>query len=195
MSKFKSAMLYLIPAFLVLVIPAFSIYSDQPGIDTFIPPENPDIIGTFPSLPELTQELTPMPPVKPNPAYPVEAVGKFKIPSSNSLWFISGNKSAIGKPSELAKTIIITKIIPSIGEIILNNTNETMPVNLSGCCLVILSINYPKKEVISNRSVIAPMGQIVVTVSSLDDSAVAILMDSTGKTVDKVPYSGNWTRS
>jgi hypothetical protein len=120
---------------------------------------------------------------------------KVKIPSWDSLSINSGNMSVIGKTSELSKTILITKITPSIGEIILNNTNNTMPVNVSGWHLGILSINHPDKEVIANGSVISPMGQLVVRTSSLDNSGVASLADSTGKIVDRVSYAGNWTKA
>jgi hypothetical protein len=94
----------------------------------------------------------------------------------------------------LAKTIVITKITPSIGEIILKNTNKTMPVNVSGWYLEILSISHPKKEVITNRSVIEPLGRFTISILPLDNYRVATVYDSTGKTVDRIPYSGNWTR-
>lgn len=113
---------------------------------------------------------------------------------SYSLSINLGNTSAIGKTSELARTIIITKITPSIGEIILNNTNETMPVEVSRWHLAILS-NHPENEVIANESVIAPMGHFAVSILPLGNSGIATVYDSTGKTVDRVLYSGNWTRS
>ena len=168
MSKFKLALLCLFLIFLMSVITAFS---------------NPP--------PEFPQPHLPPPPSKSNPDYPVEKV------NSPSLTFLSLNSrymSVIEKTSELAKTIIITKITPRNGEIILNNTNNTMPANVSGWHLEILSINHPGKEVIANGSVISPMGQLAVSILPLDSSGVASLADSTGKIVDRVPYAGNWTK-
>ena len=120
-----------------------------------------DVVYCNPPIP-YPQQPPPLPPPKPNPEYVVE---KVKIPSWDSLSINSGNMSVIGKTSELSKTILITKITPSIGEIILNNKNNTMPVNVSGWHLGILSINHPDKEVIANGSVISPMGQLVVRTS------------------------------
>lgn len=179
MSKFKFVILFLIPAFLALVITAFS---NPP-----LPP--PEQYAPMPPLPPVN---LPPPLVKPNPDYPVE---KVRSPSWDSLSINSEHMSLVGKTSELSETILITKITPSNGEIILNNTNSTMPMNVSRWRLGILSIDHPIKEVISNGSTIDPMGNIVVTVSQLGNSGVATLYDSIGKTVDRVLYSGNWTRS
>lgn len=38
------------------------------------------------------------------------------------------------------------------------------------------------------------MGQLAVSISTLESSGVASLADSTGKVVDRVPYAGNWTK-
>jgi len=167
-SKFKLALLCLFLIFLASVITAFS---------------NPP--------PEFPQPHLPPPPSKSNPDYPVE---KVKSPSWDSLSINSEHISVIGKTSKLAKTIIITKITPSIGEIMLNNTNKTLPVDVSGWHLSILSTNHPGKEVIANESMIEPMGQLAVSISPLESSGVASLADSTGKIVDRVPYAGNWTK-
>ena len=169
MSKVKMALLCLILAFLALAMTAYS----NPPPD--IPPRT--ILKPY---------------LKPNPQYPEE---KVKIPSWNSLSINSGNISVTGKTSELAKTVIITKITPTIGEIILNNTNNTLPMNVSRWHLSILSTNHPVKEVIANESLIGPMGQLAVSISPLDSSGVASLADSTGKIIDRVPYAGNWTKA
>jgi hypothetical protein len=178
MSKVKLTLLCLILAFLALVIPVFS---NPPLPEPF----------TYDHMPPLPLSYDQMP-VKPNPDYLVE---KVISPSWAFLSINSGNKSAIGKPSGLARTIVITKITPSIGEIILNNTNNTMPVNVSGWHLDILSIDHSMKEVIANGSVIPSMGQLVVSIPSLDSSGVVSLADSAGKIVDRVPYAGNWTKA
>ena len=193
MSKFKLVMLFLIPAFLALVITAFS---QAPPLQYESFTDNQKVSGTgaidvSTSVIDKNIEIEYVKP-NPNPNYPVE---KVQSPSWDSLSINSEHMSSVGKTSELSKTILITKITPSIGEIILNNTNNTMPVNVSGWHLGILSIDHPVKEVISNGSTIDPMGNMAVTVSQLGNSGVATLYDSIGKTVDRVLYSGNWTRS
>jgi hypothetical protein len=70
-----------------------------------------------------------------------------------------------------------------------------MPVNVSGWDLKVLSNDHPQETLIPNKSVIAPIGQLNVTFSSLDNSAMVVLTDSNGRTVDKVPYFGNWARA
>lgn len=191
MSKVKLTLLCLILAFLALVIPVFS----QPPMEYehYVP--NQPVSGTGVitiSTAIIDKKIVLEPYVKPNPDHPMD---KVELPS-NSISIDSGNISVIGKTSELARTIIIiTKITPRSGEIILNNTNYTVPVNVSGWHLSILSINHPTKEVIANGSVIGPMGQLVVSITPLDSSGVASLADSAGKTVDRVPYAGNWTRA
>ena len=176
-SKVKMSLLCLFLAFIALPMTAFS---NNP-----LPPPVP-----YDQIPHPTLSYDQMS-VKPNPEYPVE---KVESPSWDSLSINSGPVSVIGKTSELARTIIITKITPSIGEIILNNTNKTLPVDVSGWHLSILSTNHPMKEVIANESLIEPMGQLAVSISPLESSGVASLADSTGKVVDRVPYAGNWTK-
>jgi len=70
-----------------------------------------------------------------------------------------------------------------------------MPVDVSGWDLKVISNDHPEETFIPQKSVIAPIGQLNVTFSPLDNSAMVILTDSNGRTVDKVPYFGNWAKA
>jgi hypothetical protein len=191
MSKFKLTLLCLILAFLALVIPAFS--QSPLEYEHYFPDQKVSGTGTIDISPFVIDKSIKLEQyVKPDQEHPME---KVISPSWAFSSINSGNISVPGKTSELAKTIIITKITPTNGEIILNNTNKTMPVNVSGWHLEVLSINHPEKEVIANGSVIRPLEQLVVSILPLDSSGVASLADSTGQIIDRVPYAGNWTKA
>jgi hypothetical protein len=108
---------------------------------------------------------------------------------------VLGSASVISEPSKLSGAIVISKITPGNGVITLSNTNKTKPVDVSGWNLKVLSNDHPGETFIPQKSVIAPIGRLNVTFSPLDNSAMVILTDSNGRTVDKVPYFGNWAKA